>query len=1110
MMKLCVKGFSIFLSFCLLAGIFPISGASAANGEVFEKQIMNGAADPFVLLHEGNYYMTFTQVDRIDIFKSADLADIANGEVTRAFTPPANGWGSKNIWAPKLHRINDKWYLYYTADDGVDANHRMYVLENESPDPMSGTWVSKGEVVNMPDIFAIDGNTFEHNGTYYFVWSTRTNGIMELWIDAMIDPLTVRGEAVVISTPTHDWEKIAGGVNEGPAILKRNGRIFMTFSATGCQSPDYSLGMLTAEDTADLLDPASWSKSPAPVFSKNPEENVYGPGHNSFTTSPDGTEDWLVYHANSRPDAGCTGARGTRVQKIEWNEDGTPDFGRPSAVQILVKCQAGRYEAEDARYNRSVVQNHNQNASCGSHVGNIDFNDSYVEFSQIYAARAGTYVLKIAYAHGMDRSSYQVTVNDRPAVELSLPSTGWGNWKEASLNVELDRGMNTIRLAKGLHFSEVDYIYVEPLNVPDGGEEGALQAKVDEIRLLDQSLYTEESWEIIPKSLAAADALLADSQANQHQLDTAFDVLTGAVAKLEWRQKPVSEGPAVVDAKIVDGRANRLVLTFDQAIVLNHARGFYLLGTKGPIMVTSANYRVEEDGRRLLLHLTSEAQAGEVLSLSYLPELGSIKTVDGHAMDEYVGKRVSNRSKPAPTSLTTTNISYDVVELTWEAPPYEVEGYKIYRDGVEVGDTAETAYTDKRLAPGSSYDYKVTAYDAAGNESESSLSIQVQTKHLPVNSHTGIGVIAPEEHKVDTAEGMTTLTVNDKKLLQDILASESTSVRFELTNIGDTAAKTIILSKQGLELLREHNRLIEIRNGNVMLLLPEEWLDPDQIKDELKIMLEVERLLSAVEGFAPVSGKIQISAMSGGERLYWDKSIQVVYSGLDANRSPSVAAYTFEERAKTWKYVGGNLDRFNGAFSFDIHPFVPFSVLQYFSLFKDVDASHWADEAIGQLAMRGYMHGVGNDSFAPDDRLTRAMFVTLMNRLLGLEEVAYEGQFSDVKEGAWYASSIATAHKAGIMNGKGTGMFPEGYITREEMAAMVMRALEAGGVDGAVDPGNAAFADNGQISDWARDMVNNVAAVGIMTGKLNNRFDPQAHATRAEAAVIVYRMIQLM
>lgn len=191
-----------------------------ANEDVFQYQIMNGAADPFVTYHDGYYYMTFTQVDRIDIYKSASLADIANGEVTRAFTPPADGWGSQNIWAPKLHHIDGKWYLYYTADDGVDANHRMYVLENTSSDPMSDSWVNKGQIENMPDIFAIDGNTFENDGTRYFVWSTRTDGIMELWMDEMINPWTVRGDPVIISSPTYDWEKVDGAVNEGPAIYE--------------------------------------------------------------------------------------------------------------------------------------------------------------------------------------------------------------------------------------------------------------------------------------------------------------------------------------------------------------------------------------------------------------------------------------------------------------------------------------------------------------------------------------------------------------------------------------------------------------------------------------------------------------------------------------------------------------------------------------------------------------------------------------------------------------------------------------------------------------------------------------------------------------------------
>lgn len=616
----------IVLAFIMI----PHQNTFAANEEVFQYQIMNGAADPFVTYHDGNYYMVYTQVNKVDIYKSPDLADIANGEVIRAFTPPEEGWGSKNIWAPKLHHIDGKWYLYYTADDGVDANHRMYVMENESSDPMSNNWINKGQVENMPDIFAIDGNTFEHNGERYLVWSTRTDGIMELWMDTMINPWTISGEPVVLSTPTYDWEKVDGAVNEGPAILKRNGQIFLTYSATGCQSPDYAIGMLTAPDTADLLDPNSWDKSAEPVFSKNPENSVYGPGHNSFTTSPDGTEDWMVYHANSSPDAGCTGARGARVQKVEWNEDGTPDFGTPNKVQILVECVEGRYEAQDAVINNAIVQSHNQQASCGKHVGNMDFNDSYVEFQQVYAPSAGEYEMTISYAHGMDSSSHFVSVNNAEAFEVHYPSTGWGNWTETNIDIELDSGLNTIRFAKGLNFSELNYISIEEKIPSEGVIMGPLQAKVDEVGRLNQSDYTLESWTFLQNMIEEAQYYLDNPNATQDQLNDVFNTLAIAVSELVFVNDPSVDGaPKLISAEIDAETPDRLMLTFDQAISLDYANGFFLLGTEGAIRVASVNYRMDDANQKLTLRLSRKVQSGELVSISYDDTRGTIKAETG-------------------------------------------------------------------------------------------------------------------------------------------------------------------------------------------------------------------------------------------------------------------------------------------------------------------------------------------------------------------------------------------------------------------------------------------------------------------------------------------------
>jgi GH43 family beta-xylosidase len=122
------------------------------------------------------------------------------------------------------------------------------------------------------------------------------------------------------------WETVGSRVNEAPAVLQRGGRTFMTFSASSCNTPDYKLGLLTLTGS-NPLQAASWTKSTQPVLQRG--NGVYGPGHNGFFTSPDGTEDWLVYHGNTTAAQGCGSTRETRVQRITWNSDGTPRFGPP-------------------------------------------------------------------------------------------------------------------------------------------------------------------------------------------------------------------------------------------------------------------------------------------------------------------------------------------------------------------------------------------------------------------------------------------------------------------------------------------------------------------------------------------------------------------------------------------------------------------------------------------------------------------------------------------------------------------------------------------------------------------------------------------------------------
>jgi GH43 family beta-xylosidase len=211
----------------------------------------------------------------------------------------------------------------------------MYVVENSSTNPMEGEWVEKGQVKTKWETFSLDATSFEHEGTRYLVWAQhppQMEGNTALYIAEMENPWTIKQPQVEITRPEYDWEIQLYRVNEGAAVIKRNGKIFMSYSASGTDH-NYAVGLLTADQDADLLDPESWKKSKEPVFKTSEENGIYGPGHNSFTTTPDGETDLFIYHARSykeiEGDPLSDHNRHTRVQVLTWNEDGTPNFGVP-------------------------------------------------------------------------------------------------------------------------------------------------------------------------------------------------------------------------------------------------------------------------------------------------------------------------------------------------------------------------------------------------------------------------------------------------------------------------------------------------------------------------------------------------------------------------------------------------------------------------------------------------------------------------------------------------------------------------------------------------------------------------------------------------------------
>lgn len=317
--------------------------AQKADKTIFPNPLIDQRADPWVCRHaDGYYYLTASvpEYDRIELRRSRTLAGLADGERAVVWTKPPSGPNSALIWAPELHHIDGKWYIYFAAapsEEIVDGlfNHRMYVLENGSSDPFAGDWIEKGRIATAWDTFSLDATSFAHRGKRYLVWAQKApdiEGNSNLYISEMENPWTLRGKQALLTKPDLPWERIGFLVNEGPAVLERGGKLFITYSASATDH-HYCIGLLEADAEADPLDPSAWRKSDSPVFATSEANGIYGPGHSCFTVAEDGETDVLVYHARSYKEIVGNPLydpnRHARAQAFGWDAEGRPAFGEP-------------------------------------------------------------------------------------------------------------------------------------------------------------------------------------------------------------------------------------------------------------------------------------------------------------------------------------------------------------------------------------------------------------------------------------------------------------------------------------------------------------------------------------------------------------------------------------------------------------------------------------------------------------------------------------------------------------------------------------------------------------------------------------------------------------
>ena len=318
---------------------------------IYNKAFIEQRADPYIFRHgDGAYYFTASvpEYDKIILRRSDTLEGLKNAEEAVLWRKHESGAQSIHVWAPEIHYLDGNWYIYYAAGDKDDVwEIRPYVLRCTGQDPMKDPWEEMGMMQAAEDDkfsfhdFSLDATIFENKGEKYYIWAEKTGvgkKVSNLYISRMESPVRLGTAQVLLTTPDYDWERVDFWVNEGPAVLKHDGKIFMTFSASATGAC-YCMGLMYIDEEADALDPHAWTKLRYPVLQTDEEKGIYGPGHNSFVKAEDGITDLCVYHARQYDeiigDPLYDPNRHAMVMKVEYDGKGFPVFLYENNIEMI-------------------------------------------------------------------------------------------------------------------------------------------------------------------------------------------------------------------------------------------------------------------------------------------------------------------------------------------------------------------------------------------------------------------------------------------------------------------------------------------------------------------------------------------------------------------------------------------------------------------------------------------------------------------------------------------------------------------------------------------------------------------------------------------------------
>jgi hypothetical protein len=323
------------------------------------------------------------------------------------------------------------------------------------------------------------------------------------------------------------------------------------------------------------------------------------------------------------------------------------------------------------------------------------------------------------------------------------------------------------------------------------------------------------------------------------------------------------------------------------------------------------------------------------------------------------------------------------------------------------------------------------------------------------------------------------------------------------------------------ELKAEENKSVVVEAGEATIQLSAEWLSavlnsiPENQRTESDIVLNIQKSkktklvspMSAVK-LKQVTDQYEIEASiskDGTETKIseFQKPVTLSFPAPNNNNKKLLGIYLIGEDG-TLTYVGNPLHE--DVLTAEVTQAGNYAVLEYKREYGDVPMNHWASSAIESLSAKHIIQGMNETEFAPQKQVTRAEFAAMLVRTLGLQSGTVL-PFGDISQDDWYADAIAKAFAAGLVSGVSENEFrPNEIITREQMAAMLVRAYESLRND-VPSSDSLGFDDAGDVSDWAKDELAKAVALQLVQGRTEETYIPQGISSRAESAQAILNLL---